>query len=187
MRSVYISMLRGVNVSGQRKLRMETLREIYQRAGFCNVRTYVQSGNVVFEGPEKEPSMLTKDIEASIQQTCGYRVEVFIRLTSEFKQILEGNPFIRDRKEASSKLHVTFLYQPPTVAAWRKLTVPAGTLDEFLPGERAIYLYCPNGYGKTKLSNNFFERKLGVPATTRNWNTINALYKLTLVRDSTPT
>jgi uncharacterized protein (DUF1697 family) len=180
----YISMLRGINVGGQRKLRMETLREVYQAAGFSNIRTYVQSGNLVFDGPEKDIPALTNDIEAKLRQTCGFHVEVFIRLPGEFMHILENNPFLRGRNEEPSKLHVTFLFQPPAEAAWGKLIAPMGISDEFYPGEQEIYLFCPNGYGKTKLSNSFFERKLGVLATTRNWNTVNALNKMAFDRDS---
>jgi uncharacterized protein (DUF1697 family) len=178
--STFISMLRGINVGGQKKIRMETLRGIYEELGFTNVRTYVQSGNVVFESTEQDQVVLVKRIEAHIEQTCGYAVEVFIRQAHELQRILAGNPFLNDRNEDPSKLYVTFLYQPPPEDGWRKLTPPSGTPDEFAPGKMAIYLLCPNGYGKTKLSNSFFERKLGLPTTTRNWNTVNALYKMTV-------
>jgi len=73
---------------------------------------------------------------------------------------------------------VTFLYQSPPASAWSGLVASPGIMDEFAQGERAIYLFCPQGYGKTKLSNSFFERKFGMPATTRNWNTVNALFKM---------
>jgi len=180
--STVVSMLRGINVGGQKRLHMETLREIYKNLGFSNIRTYVQSGNVVFESTEQEETKLTKRIETSIKQACGFPVEVFIRQAPELKQILAGNPFLNDRNEDPSKLHVTFLYQSPPETAWSKLIPPGDTIDEFAPGEQAIYLFCPNGYGKTKLSNSFFERKLGMPVTTRNWNTVNALAELAIDR-----
>lgn len=179
----YISMLRGINVGGQKKLRMETLQEIYQAAGFCKIRTYLQSGNVVFESTESDPSKLTADIETRIQQTCGYRVEVFIRLASEFKQILQNNPYLIDQSVEKNKLHMTFLYQAPATTAWENIKTPPSITDDYAPGKQEIYLYCPNGYGRTKLSNSFFERRLGVVATTRNWNTVQALYRLTLEDD----
>jgi len=178
--SKYISMLRGINVGGQNKLRMERLGEIYQAAGFGNVRTYLQSGNVVFESGENDPSKLTIDIEKRIHQSCGYQIEVFIRFPEDFKRILHNNPFLKDQRVEQSKLYVTFLYQEPAASAWEKLITPAGSADEFVPGAQEIYLYCPNGYGRTKLSNNFFERKLGIVATTRNWNSVSGLYKLSL-------
>jgi uncharacterized protein (DUF1697 family) len=178
--STFVTMLRGINVGGQKRLSMETLREIFEGFGFTNIRTYVQSGNVVFESPVQEPSLLTESLETRIEQTCGFHVEVFIRQAQELKRILVGNPFLNDRHEDPSKLHVTFLYRTPPKTAWTQLIPPSDTLDEFASAELAIYLFCPNGYGKTKLSNSFFERKLGMPLTTRNWNTVNALYKMAM-------
>jgi uncharacterized protein (DUF1697 family) len=174
----FISMLRGINVGGQKMIRMETLRGIYEGSGFTNVRTYVQSGNVVFESTEGEAAALTKRIEAQIERSCGYSVSVFIREGRDLQRILTSNPFLRGRNEDPSKLHVTFLYQPPPEPAWSNLKAPGDGPDEFARGEQEIYLFCPNGYGKTKLSNSFFERKLGMPVTTRNWNTVNALYNM---------
>ncbi len=176
--STFVSMLRGINVGGQKRLRMENLREIYEGLGFKNVRTYVQSGNVVFESGEHDPSALVSRIEAQIQQACGFTTEVFIRQSSELQTILEGNPFIAERNEDPSKLHVTFFYRAPSEIVPSKLTPPDSIADELALTEMAVYLFCPNGYGKTKLSNSFFERKLGIPVTTRNWNTVNALYKM---------
>lgn len=154
--STFISMLRGINVGGQKRLRMDTLRGIYEELGFTNVRTYVQSGKVVFESTGQVQSVLAKRIEAHIEQTCIYHVEVFIRQAQDLKRTLTSNPFLNDRNENPSKMHVTFLYQPPPETAWSKLTPPGETPDEFAPGELAIYLFCPNGYGKSKLSNSFF-------------------------------
>jgi uncharacterized protein (DUF1697 family) len=91
--------------------------------------------------------------------------------------VLAANPFLKANTDPN-KLHVTFLYNPPSKTAISSLSLPAASGDQFWFGEQAVYLYCPNGYGKTRLSNDFFERKLSVPATTRNWNTVNALYQL---------
>jgi uncharacterized protein (DUF1697 family) len=173
-----ISLLRGINVGGQKRLRMETLRQIYSDLGFSNIRTYVQSGNVVFESSAIDRSALVEKIEVKIEQTCGYHVEVFVRQANEIQRILEGNPFLTYRNEDPGKLHITFYYQSPSETSLAKLTAPVGITDEFALAEMAVYLFCPNGYGKTKLSNSFFERKLGILVTTRNWNTVNALYKM---------
>jgi uncharacterized protein (DUF1697 family) len=178
--SAYISMLRGINVGGKAQIRMDTLRGIYEDLGFSKVRSYVQSGNVVFESIEQDPSGLDKRIEAHIVQVSGFSIPVFIRQAHELQNILACNPFLQDRNEDPSKLHVTFLYQSPPEPAWSKLVAPSGILDEFSRGELAVYLFCPNGYGKTKLSSSFFERKLGVAVTTRNWNTVNNLYKMAI-------
>lgn len=178
--SAFVSMLRGINVGGQKQIRMQTLRGIYEELGFTRVRSYVQSGNVIFESMEQDPSFLMKQIESRIELKCGFPVPVFIRQVHELGRILTGNPFIIDRNEDTSKLHVTFLYQAPPDTVWSKLVTPSDAPDEFAQGEMAIYLYCPNGYGKTRLSNSFFEQKLGVLVTTRNWNTVNALYDLVM-------
>jgi len=178
--SIFISLLRGINVGVQKRLRMETLREIYTELGFTQVRTYVQSGNVVFESIEQEPSNLVRRIEAHIEGTCGYSVKVFIRQADALQDILAGNPFLNARNEDPSKLHVTFLYRTPSEPWWSELLQPRDTTDEFARGKLVIYLFCPGGYGKSKLSNSYFERKFGMPVTTRNWNTVNALYKMAL-------
>ncbi|OGO28368.1 MAG: hypothetical protein A2136_07935 [Chloroflexi bacterium RBG_16_54_11] len=179
--STYISMLRGINVAGQRKLHMQDLREIYEGLGFSSVRTYVQSGNVVFEAKVTKPNELVKPIETAIESSCGYPVKVFIRQPNELQRVLNENPFLSERNEDPRWLHVTFLYHSPAEEEWKKITAQAGIPDKFARGRDVIYLFCPNGYGTTKLSNSFFERKLGVPATTRNWNTVNALYKMVMV------
>jgi len=171
-------MLRGVNVGGQKQLRMETLRAIYTTLGFKYVRSYLQSGNIVFESTEQDEAALARLIEAGIEKTCAYPVPVFIRQANEFKSILNSNPFLNERNENPARLHVTFLYQPVAESAWAALIPPAGIPDEFARGRGAIYLFCPDGYGKTRLSNSFFERRLKMPVTTRNWNTVNALYRM---------
>jgi uncharacterized protein (DUF1697 family) len=178
--SVYISLLRGINVGSQKMIRMETLRGIYQGLDLTQVSTYLQSGNVVFESPAADPSRLAKRIEGAIEQALGYHVPVFIRLPAQLQQILANNPFLNDRHEDPSKLHVSFLYHTPSEPWWSELVPPRDIADEFARGELAIYLFCPNGYGKTRLSNSFFERKLGMPVTTRNWNTVNMLYGMAI-------
>jgi uncharacterized protein (DUF1697 family) len=176
--NTYISMLRGINVSGQKKIRMAELQGLYETLGLANLQTYVQSGNVIFDSPEPDASKLKELIEARIEGAFGYQVFVFIRDSEDFRRIIASNPFLGMRNEDPNKLHITFLYRPPSPAAWEVLKAPEGETDEFVRGEKEIFLFCPNGYGRTKLSNSFFERKLGVPATTRNWKTVNALHMM---------
>jgi uncharacterized protein (DUF1697 family) len=178
--SAYVSMLRGINVGGKTQIRMDSLRGIYEDLGFSKVRSYVQSGNVVFESIEQDRSGLEKRIEAHIERICGFSIPVFIRQAHELHEVLTCNPFLYDRNEEASNLHVTFLHQSPPESTWSGLVAPSGIVDEFARGELAVYLYCPNGYGKTKLTNGFFERRLDVCVTTRNWNTVNALYKMVI-------
>ena len=174
----YISMLRGINVSGQKKIRMEALRSTYEKLELANVQTYLQSGNVVFDSTEGDPDRLAKQIEAQIEQDFGFSVPVLIRTGTDFLRIISQNPFLTARSEDPSHLYVTFLYDSPAPALTKQINFP-GEGDEFVIGEKEVFLFCPNGYGRTKLNNNFFEKKLKLLATTRNWKTVNALYELT--------
>lgn len=174
----FISLLRGINVSGQKKIRMDELRSLYESLGLGNVQSYLQSGNVVFESKSGDEASLSRQIEAQIEQFYGYSVPVLLREPFDFKRIITGNEFIQDRSEDPARLYVTFLYREPTGQELSNLDNPGIAGEKFIVGEKEIYLFCPNGYGTTKLSNNFFEKKLNIPATTRNWNTVNALYNL---------
>ena len=172
----FISMLRGINVGGQNKIPMPELKRLYEGLNYANVETYIQSGNVVFDGPDRTAAGMAAAIETQIEQQFGSKVAVFVRDAADFRRILDSNPFLMGRNESPAFLHVTFLYRAPSAAQWSSLKAPDGISDEFFPGVREVFIFCPNGYGRTKLSNTFFERKLGMPATTRNWNTVQALY-----------
>jgi len=174
----YISLLRGINVSGQKKIVMADLRAMYQALGFVNVASYVQSGNVVFNSAESDPAALMDRIEAQIETTFGFEVTVFLRDADDFRRIIDGNPFLARESVDEKRLYVTFLYRSPADDRISGLAVPAGSPDEFMVASDEVYLHCPDGYGTTKLSNTFFEKKLAVPATTRNWNSVNALYAM---------
>ena len=174
----YISLLRGINVSGQNRIRMPELKGVYESLALVNVATYIQSGNVLFSGEEQDPAALARAIEAKIERAFGSSVRVFLYNKNHFQQLIDRNPFLQSRNEDAEKLHVTFLSDLPSEPAVSNLVVPAGISDEFLLYDNEIFLFCPNGYGKTKLSNSFFERKLRVSATTRNWKTVNALYEM---------
>lgn len=176
--SQYISLLRGINVGGQKAIRMADLSTLYQSLGYEKVITYVQSGNVLFRSPEQVSSKLVAQIEQSIEQKFGFSVPVLVREAVSFLEILKNNPFVNERHVNPVDLYVTFLFQAPAAASLARLEVPKEGMDEFVVWKDVVYLFCPHGYGRTKLSNTFFERKLGVPATTRNWKTVRALYDL---------
>ncbi len=162
---------------------MDGLRGLCEALNLANVRTYVQSGNIVFESDEQDASILAERIENQIQTTCGYSVPVLIRSPRELQCIIASNPFLQERHEDPAWLHVTFLYESPSEARLKELKNPNEDGDEFSLGEKEIFLFCPNGYGRSKLSNNFFERKLAVPATTRNWRTASALYQMAVEKE----
>ncbi len=168
-------MLRGINVSGQKRISMDSLRATYSSLGFKNVETYVQSGNVVFEDSAGDPISAGARIEKEIKRIFGFGVLVFIRTQSELEKLVKNTPF---KQKDESKLHVTFLSEKPAKIPLPQLNEARRGEEEFLISGREIYLFCPNGYGVTKLSNSFFEKKLLVSATTRNWRTVNALLSL---------
>jgi len=178
--SRYISLLRGINVGGQKIVGMQTLREIFTGLGFAGVRTYLQSGNVVFESPDVNQSGLARRIEAGLEQALGYQVRIFLRREEQLKDILTNNPFLTEGIEDKRILHVSFLYQEPGESTWDRLVVPVGIPDKYNRGNTVIYLYYPNGFAKSRLPTSFFEKALGVPITDRNWNTVEALYKMVI-------
>jgi uncharacterized protein (DUF1697 family) len=178
--TVYISLLRGINVGGSNIISMATLCELYSGLGFTRLRTYLQSGNVVFESPLEEQALLISQVETSLERLFGFHVAVIIRRAMDFGRILANNPFLEQVKGDTRPLHVSFLKSEPPEAAWSRLQVPASIPDRLARGEMAVYLYYPNGSAHTRISTSFLEKTLGVPITDRNWNTVNALYKMSL-------
>jgi uncharacterized protein (DUF1697 family) len=173
---VYIALLRGVNV-GQNLLKMDRLRGMCAEFAFRNVTTYVQSGNVVFEA-DGSASECREAIEKRLAGETSLPVTVIVRTPAELGSIIRRNPFLKDASTDRSKLHVTFLASAPAKDGVLKLgTVKAGA-DQFRVSGKDVYLYCPGGYGESKLSNGAIEKTLAVRATTRNWNTVNKLYEM---------
>lgn len=176
----YIALLRGINISGQKPVRMAELKALFESLGFVQVETYVQSGNVVFDCASTEPAAAAAQIEAEIQRRLGFTVPVLLRRTDDFERILSQDPY---PAADPAKRYVTFLYSPPSADLLAKLAVPAGCSDEFTVLGEEIHLHCPGGYGVSKLSNTFFENKLKVTATTRNWKTVTTLTGMGRARD----
>jgi uncharacterized protein (DUF1697 family) len=171
-------MLRGINVGGRKIVKMEKLLGSFEELGFGRVRTYVNSGNVVFEISKIPSSVLSRRIEERISQDSGFPITIFLRTADDLRRILRDNPFLKERGIDQSKLLVTFLSVTPQKAALEKLDSLDGGSHRFRINGEEIYLYCPDGYGRTKLSNNAFERFLAVAATTRNWKTVNDLFAM---------
>ncbi len=177
-RNIYISLLRGVNVGGQNRVPMAELCRLYEDSNLLQPETYVQSGNVVFLSAEPDASKLSAMIEKGIRKRFGHAIYVFIRAAPDFDKLVRGNPFLQGRREDPTKLHVTFLHRAPAEQQLNSLKHPGNCPDEFMPRGREVFLFCPRGYGRTRLSNTFFENKLRVPATTRNWRTVLALHRM---------
>jgi len=176
--ATYISILRGINVSGQKLIKMDALRKSYENMGFQNVKTYVQSGNIIFTCNHFEIKDLEQKISRQIEQDFGFEVPVIVLTIEKLKQVIENNPFLKDPDKDQSFLHVTFLASKPVQYDYKTIEDKKQNGEEIIFSNTTVYLLCPNGYGRTKLTNNFLETKLKVLATTRNWKTTNELYKI---------
>jgi len=166
----YAALLRGVNVAGN-KLSMADLSRLVEQLGGADVRTYLQSGNVVYSGPKKVASSL----ERALLEQLEVRSPVLVRSASELAQVVAAKPYDADGKAVS----VTFLAERPTASALASIDPAGFGSDRFEAIGREVYLHTPGGYGRTKLNNSFWERRLSTIATTRNWNTVVALAEMT--------
>ncbi len=173
---VYLSILRGINVGGKNLIKMTELKSMFTNLGFNNVSTYIQSGNVIFESNER--SELANTIEKAIKKEFNIQVPVIIRSKEELQKVANNNPFLRRAGVAVDKLHITFLSEAVNDVKSESINTADYAPDDFQIINKEVYVHCPNGYGKTKLNNTFFEKILAVPCTTRNWKTTNKLLEL---------
>jgi uncharacterized protein (DUF1697 family) len=157
---------------------MEALRKLLTDQGFSNVQTYIQSGNIIYQYKKTDTKKINALINNSIKKHFGFDVPVITLTAEELKKIISQNPFAKDKTKDISFLHITFLEAKPLPENIATLKDVNFLPDQFKLIDNAVYLYCPNGYGETKLSNKFFENKLKLTATTRNWKTTNELINL---------
>lgn len=175
----YIAILRGINVGGKRRLKMEKLKALFRELGFSDVETYIQSGNVMFNASEKESDTTISDkIEAAIFKKYDFKVPVIVRTASELKEAIASNPFYASGNEDVDRLHLTFLKIYPSAERIEKASSANFAPDDFKVHGKNVFLHCSGKYSDSKLSNTFFESKLKVPATTRNWKTVLKLGEL---------
>lgn len=159
-------------------IKMDTLLQLFADLGFQNIQTYIQSGNVVFQVKKTDQQKLEKKIAKAIREKFAFDVPVIVKEFDELKQIITDNPFLTDKTKDIAHLHVTFLADKPDQVNFNKIKDGQYQADEFHLIHKAIYLYCPNSYSNSKLTNNFLEGKLKITATTRNWKTINELINI---------
>jgi uncharacterized protein (DUF1697 family) len=173
---IYISMLRGVNMAGHNKIKMTDLSALYKMLGFSDAETFIQSGNVVFSNPENTPvPEITARIEKAILKKFNYIIPVIIRTTEELREVISINPFREEENFNSERLAVIFLYEKPSEEQIEKVKNINYPPDKFKIIGKEVFIYCPNGFGKSKIYTGFFENKMKVSGTGRNWNTINSL------------
>lgn len=174
----YILLLRGINVSGKKIIKMELLRNMMTNLGFENVKTYIQSGNAVFQSKINSIDELEKLIGNEIQQAFGFDVYVHVLRPQTLKSALINHPFVKDNSLDEKQHYFVFLNENPTDENWRNLKIfPLnGELIEL--GEKVIFIHYPNGAGQSKLTTNLIESKLKVSATARNLNTTKKLMEM---------
>jgi uncharacterized protein (DUF1697 family) len=168
--------LRGINLGSHKRVRMADLRELAEDLGCADVRTYVQSGNVVFRS-DRSAADLTKAIEKGIEKQLGLDVIVVVRSARQLQNLVANNPFVRP-KIRPNMLYVTFLAEKPDPTRLRKLGERDFAPERWETVGPDVCLFFPNGYGRVKLNNAMLERQLAVAATTRNWRTITTLAEL---------
>jgi len=175
---VIISMLRAVNVGGHNKIKMDALRALYQSLKLRDAQTYVQSGNVVFRTEERDLALLTKRIQNGIERSFRCRPDVILRTAAELRDVIARNPFAKRRGIEPNKLLVTFLPADPGAEARSQTLKIKCDPEELHISGRELYIYFPNGMGRTKLSVAALERTLKIPGTGRNWNSVVKLLEM---------
>lgn len=174
----YIALLRGINVSGQKKVPMAALRELLSDSGLKGVETYIQSGNVIFKSPEKDIQKLELKIHEAIKTHFGFEVPILVKTPEYLQGVFDNCPFPEEKKTNS---YFTLLYTVPDKNLIKEAANMSYPNEEFVITNDCIYFYCSTGYGKAKYSNNFFERKLKTTATARNYKTMVKLIAMSSV------
>jgi uncharacterized protein (DUF1697 family) len=174
MSTTYLALLRGINVGGKNKLPMKDLIAMFVAAGCDDVRAYIQSGNVIFNAEPNVVATLPGVISGRIAEHSGYQVPLILRTAEEMGAIVRHNPFIAAGAEENT-LHVLFLAESPSADRISSLDPDRSPPDEFIVRRQEVYLCLPNGAGRTKLTNAYFDTKLATVSTGRNWRTVTTL------------
>ncbi len=165
-------------MGGNKRIKMDRLRESFEALGFEQVRTYIQSGNVVFKAGRVSTSGLSGRIEEQVLKDFGFSASVISRTSDEMGKVIAGNPFLKERGIDLEKLHVMFLSAAPAPAALKKLAGLTTLPDRFHCFGKEIYFHLPNGVSGSVLMKSPVDRVLAVVPTTRNWKTVNQLYAM---------
>ncbi len=176
--TVAISLLRGVNVGGHHKIKMDALRALYQSLGLLDAQTYIQSGNVVFRTRQRDADRLSEMIANGIERSFGFRPGVVVRTPSDLRSVIAQNPFAARPEIEPNKLLVSFLSGEPDSDARDSVLGIKFHPEELRIGQRELYIFFPNGMGKSKLSMPLVEKTLKTFGTVRNWNTVLKLMEI---------
>lgn len=180
MTTTYAVLLRGINVGGKKKLPMARLRTLMEGLGHTGVRTYLQSGQAVFTADHGDEGSLAAELAEAVEREFGFTVEALVRDSAYLAAVVAACPFPAAELEAR-QLHVTYYSQPVDEERFAEIDRPAFLPEEFRLGDRALYLYAPDGLGRSRLAEYLSRPRLnkGLVATTRNWNTVVKLAELT--------
>lgn len=170
----WVALLRGINVGGKNSLPMRDLAALFTDAGAAAVETYIQSGNVVFDAPARAEARIAAAVKKGIVAGFGFDVPIVLRSADELAAIARANPFLEAGRDPKT-LHVVFLADAPSRAKLATLDPARSPPDELMVRGRDVFLHLPNGMGRTKLTNAWFDSRLGTVSTARNWNTVLTL------------
>jgi uncharacterized protein (DUF1697 family) len=185
MSTTYLALLRGINLGPKNKILMPDLVEVFTKAGCKDVRTYIQSGNVVFEATRELSTRLPELIAKEIQRRFGHKVPVMLRTTGEMREVVRKNPFLKEGA-AEDILHVMFLTDLPKPGAAKSLDPERSPPNRFIVRGKEIYLLFPAGFARTKLTSSYFDSKLATIGTVRSWRTVTKLLELMQEKNLTP-
>jgi uncharacterized protein (DUF1697 family) len=184
---IYIALLRGINIGPHKRMKMEKLRASCEALGFTAVKTYIQSGNVIFKAPKLSPAALSKKFGDCIVKDFGFSCEVILRTGEEMKAIVNRNPFMKEPGTDRSKLHVVFLSKPAATTALKKLRELTLAPDRTHSSGTEVYFYFPNDVSGSSLWKHPLDRVTGVVGTMRNWKTVSTLYQMAMEVDAPKT
>ena len=170
--TIYVALLRGVNVGGNKKVSTAELRELATGLKYRNAATLLNSGNIVFEGPAKATAAMEKQFEAAAAKTLGLATEFFVRTSAEWQALAKANPLLKEAKDDPGHLLLWALKEPATPAALKALQAAIKGRESFRSGKGALYITFPDGIGSSKLTPAVIDRALGTRGTGRNWNTV---------------
>ncbi len=169
-----VALLRGVNVGGNNKLAMRDLVAVFEALGCGDVRTYIQSGNVVARAPASAVDGLSDAVAKALRAGFGLDVPVVLRTGDALAAVVAANPYLAAGADPAT-VHMMFLRDAPSAAQVAALDPARSPGDAFTVRGRDVFLHCPNGFARTKLTNDYFDRKLATVSTVRNWKTVLTL------------
>jgi uncharacterized protein (DUF1697 family) len=175
---VHVALMRGINLAGKNSLPMKELVTLFAEAGAKDISTYIQSGNVIYRVAASKAAKIPSLVAKAILARHGLKVPVVTRAAAELAAVARANPFSKKGTDDKA-LHVVFLADAPAEASLAALDAQRSPPDCFACTKREIYLSCPNGLGRSKLTTAYFDSKLGTTSTIRNWRTVLKLVELT--------